>query len=121
MKKYFVMLTVLLAVSALALLAADIDGTWTATTQGKAGPQTQTLTLLAKGKTLTGKMDGGRGGATDISEGTIDGNNVAFKVVRDVQGKSFGQEFKGTLAGSELKLSVSGGRGGPVEMVFKKQ
>ena len=42
-----------------------------------------TLTLMAKGSELMGKMDGGRGGAIDISEGKIDGSNVSFKVVRD--------------------------------------
>ena len=43
------------------LLAADIDCTWTAETQGKKGPQTQTLTIRAKGGELMGKLDGGRG------------------------------------------------------------
>ena len=73
MKKYLVSLMALLALTGLVLLAADIDGTWTAETQGKNGPQTQTLTLISKGGELTGKLDNGRGGA-DISEGKIDGS-----------------------------------------------
>jgi hypothetical protein len=121
MKKYLVSLMALLALTGLVLLAADIDGTWTAETQGKNGPQTQTLTLMSKGTELTGKMDnGGKGGPADISEGKVEGNNVSFKIVRDFGGKQVSQEFKGTLAGGELKGQMSGGRG-PVDMTFKKK
>jgi hypothetical protein len=121
MKKYLVTLTALLALTGLVLLAADIDGTWTAETQGKNGPQTQTLTLSSKGSALTGKLDnGGKGGPADISDGKIEGNNVSFKVVRDFGGKQVSQEWKGTLAGSELKLQSTGGRG-PVDITFKKK
>jgi hypothetical protein len=31
------------------------------------------------------------------------------------------QEYRGTVSGSDLKLTVSGGRGGPMDVVFKKQ
>ena len=120
MKKYLVTLTALLALTGLVLLAADIDGTWTAETQGKNGPQTQTLTLLSKGGELTGKLDGGRGGPVDISEGKIEGPNVMFKVTRDFGKGPNTQEYKGTLKGGELMLETQG-RGGPVQMNFKKK
>ena len=88
-------------------LAADIDGKWTAEVQGRWGTQTQTLTLKASGSNLTGSLDAGRGGAVDISDGAIDGNNVSFKVIREFNGNQFTQEYKGTLSGtSELKLTV---------------
>ena len=120
MKKYLVSLTALLAFTGLVLLAADIDGTWTAETQGKNGPQTQTLTLLSKGGDLTGKFDNGRGGPADISEGKIEGPNVSFKVTRDNGKGPQTQEWKGTLASGELKLQTTGGRG-PIDMTFKKK
>jgi len=120
MKKYLVSLTALLALTGLVLLAADIDGTWTAETQGKNGPQTNTLILTSKGGELTGKFDnGGKGGPADISEGKIEGSNVSFKVVRDFGGKQVTQEWKGTLAGGALTLENSQGKGGPV--AFKKK
>jgi len=110
----------LLALTGLVLLAADIDGTWTAETQGKNGPQTNTLTLISKGGELTGKLDnGGKGGPADISEGKIEGSNVTFKVVRDFGGKQVSQEWKGTITGGELTLQNSQGKGGPV--IFKKK
>jgi hypothetical protein len=120
MKKYLVSLMALLALTGLVLLAADIDGTWTAETQGKNGPQTNTLTLISKGGALTGKFDnGGKGGPADISDGKIEGGSVSFKVVRDFGGKQVTQEWKGTLAGGALTLENSQGKGGPV--AFKKK
>jgi hypothetical protein len=119
MKKYLVSLMALLALTGLVLLAADIDGTWTAETQGKNGPQTITLTLVSKGGDLTGKLDNGRGGA-DISEGKIAGSNVSFKVVREGKNGKQEQEYKGTLKGSDLSLTTQG-RGGPQDLAFKKK
>ena len=140
MTKKIVLMTALMAVMSYEALAADIDGKWTATMQGRqGGTQTQTLMLMASGNTLTGSLDGGRGGAVDISDGTIDGNNVSFKVVRNFNGNQFTQQYKGTLSSAgELTLSVSfgggggrggfggggggkrGGRGGGRQIVFKK-
>jgi hypothetical protein len=95
-----------------AALAADINGKWTAEVQGRNGTVTQTLVLNASGNNLTGTLEGARGGAVDISDGTIDGNNVSFKVVREFNGNQFTQQYKGTLSDSgELDLSVSMGGG----------
>src|SRR5438105_691317 len=120
MKKYLVTLMALLALTGLVLLAADIDGTWTAETQGKNGPQTTTLTILSKGGELTGKIDNGRGGPVEISEGKIDGSNVTFKVVREGKNGKQEQEFKGMIKGGDLTLTTQG-RGGPMDMAFKKK
>jgi len=119
MKKYVMSLMALLAFTGLVLLAADIDGTWTAETQGKNGPQTQTLTITSKGGELTGKLDNGRGGA-DISEGKIDGSNVSFKIVREGKAGKQEQEYKGMLKGGDLVLTTQG-RGGPQDLTFKKK
>jgi hypothetical protein len=118
MTNRFGWLVALLVIVCLAALAADIDGKWTATTQGKKGPQTQTLTLKAAGDKLTGSIDNGRGGV-DISEGMIHGNDVMFKVVREFNGNKVEQNYKGTLSGDDLKMTVEGGRG-PQDMAFKR-
>jgi hypothetical protein len=101
--------------------AADIDGKWTGQIQGRNGPRTQTLMLKASDNTLTGSIDGGRGGPVEISDGKIDGGNVSFNVVREFQGNKVTQAYKGTISGNELKLTVSGGRGEPAEVTFKKE
>jgi hypothetical protein len=48
-------------------------------------------------------------------------HNVSFKVIREFQDNKITQEFKGTVSGTELKLTVSGGRGGPVEVTYKTE
>jgi len=131
-KNVFLMTALLTGVSSLAW-AADIDGKWTAQFQGRGGnTQTQTLTLQASGGKLTGSMEGRRGGAVDISDGAIDGDNVSFKVVREFNGNQFTQQYKGSLSSSgELTFKVSGGggrcgrgkrggSGGGREVVFKR-
>src|ERR1700733_10767555 len=86
--------------------AADIDGKWTAQVQGRDGQVTQNLMLKADGGTLTGSLEGGgRGGAANISEGTINGGDLYFKIVREFNGNSVTQEYKGTLSGGDLKLT----------------
>ena len=109
--------------SALAF-AADIDGKWVGQGGGKGGPQT--LTLKAAGDKLTGSMEGGRGGAVDISDGMIHGSDVMFKVTREFNGNKIVQSYNGKLEGKELKLKVEveggGGKGkGPGEVTFTKQ
>jgi hypothetical protein len=115
----------LIALAALTLwvsFAADIDGKWTGQVEGRNGPQSQTIMLKASGGTLTGSIQGGRGGAVEISNGTIDDSGaVAFTVVREFGGNKITQEYKGTLAGGELKLTVSGGRGEPRQVTYKKE
>lgn len=124
MKLRIATLTALLALASLLAFGADVDGKWVSEGGGKGGPQT--LTLKADGTKLTGTMEGGRGGSVAISEGMVHGNDVMFKVVRDFGDKGkFEQNYKGTVAGSELKLTVEGGFGGkgkgPNEVTFKKQ
>jgi len=131
-RNFFLMIALMTGISSLAW-AADIDGKWIAEVQGRGGnTQTQTLTLKASGSALTGSFEGARGGAVDISDGTIDASNVSFKVVREFNGNQFTQQYKGTLSSSgELTLRVSrsgggggrgkrGGKGGGREVVFKR-
>jgi hypothetical protein len=130
MKKYIFASGAAATLLSMVLLAADIDGKWVLESQGPNGKQTQTLTLKAEGGKLTGTMDN-QGtvvdGKVNITEGTIDGSNVAFTVVRDMNGAQITRKFSGTLAGAELMLTAEtaagpgGGKGAVQEMVFKKQ
>jgi hypothetical protein len=113
--------TALAALTLWVSFAADIDGKWTGQVQGRRGVQNQTLMLKASGNTLTGSLQGGRGGPVEISNGTIDGDHVSFTVVREFGENKITQEFKGTLSGGELKLTESGGRGEPREVTYKKE
>ena len=106
--------------------AAGIDGKWTGQVQGRNGMQDITFTLKAEGEKLTGTTTG-RGGETPISDGTIKGNDVSFKVVREMQGNKFTMAYKGKLSGDELKLTrtfegeAPGGQAPPpVEITLKR-
>ena len=129
MKKYVVSLLAMVALTALVVMAQSVDGKWTRETQGKAGPQTQTLTLKNAGGKLTGTLEagGGKGGPAEISEGMVNGTEVMFKIVRDFGGNKITQSYKGTVSATELKLMMDteggGGKGGgkgPQEQVFKR-
>jgi hypothetical protein len=112
-KKLLFVVSILCAL-ALAVFAADVSGKWTFEQQGRNGAQTNTLTLKADGAKLTGSLDGGRG-ATDISDGKVDGNNISFSVTRTMGqgGQSFTTKYTGTLDGDSLKLEFERpGRGG---------
>jgi hypothetical protein len=121
MKSRFAMFCALLALTTMVALGANIDGKWTRENAGRDGKTTtQTLTLKADGSKLTGSLDGGRGGPTDISEGMIMGNDVMFKITRQGRdGTPTTATYKGTLSGDDLKITVDQGRG-PQEMAFKR-
>jgi hypothetical protein len=113
----------MIALAALTLwasFAAEIDGKWTAQIEGRRGPQTEILMLKVADNTLTGTVQG-RGEPIQITNGAIDGDNISFTVVREFQGNTISQEYKGKISGNELKLTVSGGRRGPSEVTYKKQ
>jgi len=118
MKSRIFSLLALLALVCSAAFAADIDGKWMSEAQGKGGPQT--LTLKSAGDKLTGTLEGGRGGATEISEGMIHGSDVMFKVTRERNGEKVTQEYKGTVSGSDLKITTTTARGEQT-IAFKKQ
>ena len=55
------------------------DGTWNLTMQTPMGERRSTLTLSTAGGTLTGKQEA-EGNTTDIAEGTVNGNELSWKV-----------------------------------------
>ena len=114
-------MTVLAALTLWVSLAADIDGKWTGQVQGRRGPQTETLVLKSSDNTLTGTVQGGNRGPVEITNGKIDGDAVSFSVVREFGENKITEDYKGTISGSELKLTFSRGRGGPVQVTYKKE
>lgn len=127
MKHRVFLLFTALGLTGLVTLGAPIDGKWTVEVQGRKGAQTQTLTLKSDGAKLTGSLDTGRGGATEITEGKIDGMNVSFKATRAGQKGNVTTSYAGTLMGDDLKLTPTregggGGKGGggAQELDFKR-
>ena len=110
----------LLGMFAITAFAADVTGKWTAQVPGRNGNQDVTFTFSQAGGSLTGTVTNPNG-EQQISEGKVDGDNVSFVVSFEARGNTIRQEYKGTVAGSEIKFTRSGGRGNPIEFTAKKQ
>ena len=110
----FVMCLVLLGRVA---LAADASGKWF----GKAPAREDnlvdtTFNLKVEGNKLTGTVDSLRG-LKSISSGEVSGDTISF-VVEDAERGN--QNFKGTVAGDEIKFTRTGPRGNPRPFTAKR-
>ena len=120
--KVCLLLVCLFAITGLALAQAKVDGKWTAEIQGGRGTQMVTITLKNDAGKLTGTVEGGRGGAVPIEEGTVKGNNISFKQKQMGRGGEVILLYTGTISGDEIKFKrePQGGQGMPVEFTAKR-
>lgn len=108
-----------LTLATASLFAADLTGKWVAKMQTPNGEtRDMVMNLKAEGEKLTGTVGGMRGDAP-ITEGKIAGEDVSWVVVRNFNGNEMRQEYKGKVAGKEMKLSVSFGER-QMELTAKK-
>jgi hypothetical protein len=99
------------------IMAADVTGKWTAEMPGRDGnTMTTTMNLKADGTNVTGTVSGRRGDS-EISAGKVDGNNVMFDVVREMQGNKFVTHYVGIIDGDTIHFTMKseGGQGGGME------
>jgi hypothetical protein len=82
MKKLLVLCAALvIMLTPASMRAADVTGTWTASTQSPDGGGMQlTFTFKQDGDKLAGSVDAGQGSAIDITNGKIDGDHFTFDV-----------------------------------------
>jgi hypothetical protein len=95
------------------------DGTWHITIDTPMGARMAKLTLTTDGGTLRGQQSGDEG-TTDIYDGTVNGNEVAWKV-NITQPMPLSLAFSGKVDGDKISggvdtgafgsLSFSGARG----------
>lgn len=98
-----VVLTILAAVLALTAWAADLTGQWTATFNTQIGEQHYTYTFKVDGEKLTGTAKNDRG-TTDITNGTIKGDQISFDERLDFNGQTIVIQSTGTVSGDSIKL-----------------
>ncbi|MEP7364832.1 MAG: hypothetical protein ABI972_16380 [Acidobacteriota bacterium] len=101
-------LIALVVVSTAALLAAGVDGKWTATQTFGDRSFESTMTFKAEGTKLTGTVSGRRGD-NEIQDGKIEGDNISFTVKRQTQKGDFTSNYKGTVNGDEIEFTISMG------------
>jgi opacity protein-like surface antigen len=135
--KKLVLTVLLVALCALAASAADISGKWVAQVPGRDGtPMDNTFVFKVDAGKITGTLTmnfGGQAMEQQITDGKLDGDAISFTVVMEFNGNQMKSLYKGTVSGSEMKLTRTreggapggggggGGRGGaPQEIVAKK-
>jgi len=96
-----VMLFVLMVVAA---IAADVSGTWKATFDTQIGQQNYTYELKVDGDKLTGKATSDNG-TSELTEGSVKGDDISFVEMLNYQGMPIRIEYKGKIAGDEIKFT----------------
>jgi hypothetical protein len=83
------------------------DGTWNLTMQTPMGERRSTLTLSTAGGTLTGSQEA-EGNTTDISDGSVSGNDVSWKVAI-TNPMPLTLTFSGSVSGNTLNGTADTG------------
>lgn len=107
------------AALAAGMFAADVTGKWVGKMETPNGARDMTFNLKQDGDKLTGTVPG-RNGESPVSEGTVKGDDVAFTVVRSVNGQERKTAYTGKVAGGELKLKFQQ-QGQDRELTLKKE
>ncbi len=110
---------IILALLATSAFAADVDGKWTGSMTTPGGDVNVGFTFKADGAALTGTTTGPDGMDVKITDGKLDGNNVSFTVNLDFGGMPFVLNYKGVLAGTQIKFTIDV-FGMPLELTVKK-
>jgi hypothetical protein len=123
MKSRMLILTAVLVFAGIALAwAADVNGKWVAQVPGRGGQTRETtFTFKAEGEKLTGTVSGMQG-ETEISDGTIKGDDISFTQTFEMQGNSIKLIYKGKVSGDEIKFTRQreGGNQPPAEFTAKR-
>jgi len=102
----FLSIAVLLTVAA---LAADVSGTWVMSRPGRGGEMMESdITIAQTGNAIKVTMPGrpnqdGTPGDPIVADGTIEGNAIQWKVVRQTPRGEMTMEYKGTVDGATMK------------------
>ena len=98
----FVLLLFAVPVSA----AHHVEGTWSGSLDTPQGAVEVAFTFAEDGEVLTGSTTGPDGTASEILNGTIDGNNIAFDVNLDFGGQAVTLAYSGEVTGDQIALTI---------------
>jgi hypothetical protein len=117
-RKYLVLAVLTLACGVWAH-AADATGTWKASFDTQIGEQHYTYELKADKDQLMGKATNDRG-STDITEGTVKGDDIFFVENITFQDQKLRIEYTGKISGDEIKFTRKVGDFATEEFVAKR-
>jgi hypothetical protein len=100
-------LIILAAVFAMMASAADVTGTWKASTETQNGSFETTFVFKTDGEKLTGTTANQFSGEIAIADGKISGDELSFTVTANFNGNEFKLNYKGKVAGDQIKMTVS--------------
>lgn len=88
------------------VFAQGAAGKWNATFQGRQGPMTMEFDFAVDGNKLTGTMNNSFMGATPISDGEINGDDLKFVIkFQGPNGNSMTIDYTGKVNGDEMTLT----------------
>jgi len=124
MKTPILLLT--LATLPLAVLAADVTGTWKSEFDSQIGIQKYTFTFKQDGANLTGKANsevGDRKREAELKEGKVDGETISFVELFSFQDNEIRITYTGKLSanGNEIKFTREVGDFAKEEIVAKRE
>jgi enterochelin esterase-like enzyme len=105
------------------VFAADVTGTWKSEFDSQIGLQKYTYTLKQDGTNLTGKANSevnDQKRETELKEGKVDGDKIAFVEMLNFQGNDIRISYKGTISTNEMKLTRAVGDFAKEEIVAKR-
>ena len=88
----------------------DITGKWESTRETQQGTMTTTFTFERDGGKLTGTL-GSQRGDMEISDGTIEGNKISFKLVMTRGDRTIEMTYSGTVEGDTITGTMQTPRG----------
>jgi hypothetical protein len=104
---------------ALTVYAADPTGKWTTTISTQIGELAYTYEFKVEGEKLTGKAKS-QFGDLEITEGKVKGDEITFVENISFDGNAIRIEYKGTVAGDEIKFTRKVGDFATEEFVAKR-
>ena len=106
-------------------VAADVSGKWKSEFQVADGQKGQNVfTFKVDGEKLTGTVYSSLADAeAKIEDGQVKGDAISFAITRNMGGGDARFQYKGTVAGDEIKfvVTIGGADGMQVEMTAKRQ
>ena len=99
-KKHIIIFSAALLLLVGSALAQDVSGEWEITSEGRQGPQTQTIKIVQDGEKITITMEGRQGEMT--GEGTIKNNKIEWKITRTMREMEMTTVYTGTVDGDTM-------------------
>ncbi|HLB30141.1 MAG TPA: hypothetical protein VJN91_01320 [Gammaproteobacteria bacterium] len=95
----------ILALTSLSISAQDAAGKWNAAIESPQGSLLMVFEFAIDGNNLTGSMSNDFMGTTPISDGTINGNELAFKLSFQGPNGAMTANYKATVNGDEMTMT----------------